>query len=331
MRFGRDASADAPLLHVAVSPDGRTTATVSCSGTVELWATSTGRPKGRLCDGSEGISSLAFAPGGKVLAIGGRGAPHFEKAEDQPGRVQLWELGTGTELRTFGTDSRATGIAYAPDGKVLASGGMDGKIRLWDALTGRELRCFGQHRRGVCAVAFAPDGKTLASAEVGGPFHIWDSATGKHLGGGTVPEEWWVSFLDFAPDGKKLVIGGLRAARLWDVAGGRFLEQRFERPVHLGGRFVAFSPDGRSLAAVGREGVVLWETATNLERFHCESAQLPLGRLTCLGFAPDGKTLIAGNMRGTALAWDISGAGSLDRPFPSRRGVLDLFAPGVSR
>src|SRR5438128_2441706 len=36
-------------------------------------------------------------------------------------------------------------IAFAPDGKVLASGGRDKLITLWEAATGRELRRFAGH------------------------------------------------------------------------------------------------------------------------------------------------------------------------------------------
>src|SRR5439155_15027417 len=38
-----------------------------------------------------------------------------------------------------------TGVAYAPDGKTIASASWDRTVRLWDAATGRELRALQGH------------------------------------------------------------------------------------------------------------------------------------------------------------------------------------------
>src|SRR5215813_9059102 len=54
-------------------------------------------------------------------------------------------------------------LAYAPDGKTLATGSKDGTVRLWDA-AGKERATLPGHERMVTALAFAPDGKTFATA-----------------------------------------------------------------------------------------------------------------------------------------------------------------------
>src|SRR5438552_1498321 len=57
-----------------------------------------------------------------------------------------------------------TTIAFAPDGKTLASGGWDETVRLWDVETGKELRRLEGHQQGmIAALTFAPDGKHLAT------------------------------------------------------------------------------------------------------------------------------------------------------------------------
>ena len=114
------------------------------------------------------------------------------------GGTSLWDLATGKE-RKLDTDHAAKGpeqnagtnsawmytgtwaVAFAPDGKTLATGGRDGLVKLWDVASGRHLLTLEQQYAGVAALAFSRDGRTVASATCYGAIRLWDVATGKDL------------------------------------------------------------------------------------------------------------------------------------------------------
>jgi WD40 repeat protein len=61
-------------------------------------------------------------------------------------------------------DEEVLGMAFSPDGKMLASaGGKDQKVRLWDVATGKLRATLIGHEGVVRSVAFSPDGKALPS------------------------------------------------------------------------------------------------------------------------------------------------------------------------
>lgn len=64
-------------------------------------------------------------------------------------------------------------VAFSPDGRWLASGGMDNVVRLWDAKSGKLVRALMGHTDVINDVAFSPDGRQLASASSDGTIKVW--------------------------------------------------------------------------------------------------------------------------------------------------------------
>src|SRR5437773_3535850 len=60
------------------------------------------------------------------------------------------------------------GVAFAPDGKTLATASADQSVRLWNVTTGEVRATLRGHTDYVGAVAFAPDGRTLATGSYDG-------------------------------------------------------------------------------------------------------------------------------------------------------------------
>ena len=85
----------------------------------------------------------------------------------------LWDVETGKQVRTLEGHKRTVlGVAFSPDGRLLASGAGE-KVILWDVETGKQARTLEGHTWTVIGVAFSPDGRLLASGSWDGTVILW--------------------------------------------------------------------------------------------------------------------------------------------------------------
>ena len=202
------------------------------------------------------------------------------------------------------------GVAFSPDGRLLATASDDKTARLWDPATGGHLRTLTGHAGKVYGVAFSPDGRLLASGSGDHTVRLWDPATARHLR--TLKgHAGAVLGVAFSPDGRLLASAGGgddKTVRLWDPATSKHLRTLTG---HAGAvRGVAFSPDGRLLASGGGDGTVrLWAPATGKH----SGTMTHSGResVHCVAFSPDGRLLASAGGDGWVRLWAPASGGHL--------------------
>jgi WD40 repeat protein len=275
-----DVNPTAPCLSgAALSRDGKTLAVGCMNHTVQLWDLATGKKLPPLTGLPGPAYTTCFGPDGRVLAT------------STGYRLQLWNLSTrkallaadagypfavspdgttlaipwghavqlrrtadGTLLPAGGHAAPVNNIAYAPDGKTVATSDSN-TVRLWDSASGKELQTMADP---VASLAFSPDGKRLAGCGLDGGKFIWDVAAGGRKPTILPRDPMWggVGTVAFAPDGRVLA-GRTQRVELWDLTTGTPLITRpRERLLCL-----AYAPDGKVLAAGSAEATDLGPTA----------------------------------------------------------------------
>ena len=89
--------------------------------------------------------------------------------------VRVWNLDTGTEVRTLRGHTRAV-RALQFDQMLLFTGAMDGTVRMWNWRAGECLRVLEGHTDGVISLNY--NGYLLASGSADSTIQVWNFRTG---------------------------------------------------------------------------------------------------------------------------------------------------------
>ncbi|MEM7066526.1 MAG: TIR domain-containing protein [Cyanobacteria bacterium P01_B01_bin.77] len=267
-------------------------------------------------------------------------------------------LDTIHEKHAFPTEHGFTsGVAYSPDGKIIATSSVtENKAVLWD-LQGNQLAELIGHQDNVFKVEFSPDGKTLATASADGLAKLWDLQGQEQVtfeGHGASVRD-----IAFSPNGQQFITASWdNTARIWNLQGELLQtlkghqEEIYSVSVSLDGqlivtgsddgqvkiwnfagknittfntdshiREVKFSPDGNFIAVAANpetnEGV---GSLWNLEGKPITQFKGHTNWVFAIDFSPDGNTVITSSSDRTTRLWSLQG-----KPLHELRGQERSF------
>jgi WD40 repeat protein len=305
--------------------------------------------------GTEGINSVAFSPGRRIMATGYADGdiPLWNVADPaRPGIVAILRSTAAAAGRPLAT---VTSVAFSPVGDILADTDENGDVQLWDVADPAHATQFGRALKELPAdyLAFSPDGQMLAIAEDSGAVKLWnvsDPAIPVPVGGTPAPSVTATSSeVAFSPDGQVLVTvhNGADYGRvtLWtitDPAHPVALSSRPSANPKAGANAigsVAFTPSGHLLAVSYDNGtIVLWNvTDPDGPVAFGKPLYPPQAVIPEIAISPDGDLLVSvaiTNLYSTVSLWNIADPA---RPVLVKHVVANdligncvAFAPGTS-
>jgi sugar lactone lactonase YvrE len=222
---------------------------------------------------------------------------------DKGRTIREWKLPASKQSGCEGR-SWFEGLAWSPDGRLLAASLEGQGIWMWEAATGKEL--WHAARNGV--IAFAPDGKTLVNGGWDQCLTFQDPITGK-VQSVLMDDKKITHAVAFSPDGSMLATSHQEnqvssqdcTICLRDPATGRV--RRTLKTHHFIPFSISFSADSKWLASSGIDGsVCVWEAATATEILRRAGHN---GWVRQVEFGPDGRTVLSASDDLTALLWSL--------------------------
>jgi WD40 repeat protein len=322
---------------LAFSADGhRLFVTSESLGTLQMWDVNANRQ----------MASLQLPLGPSAVVLGKDDHALFAASRKS---VHAWTLPDTEEKRVlFGHTAAVPGLAFSPDGRLLASASKDRTVKIWNPVTGERVKDLAGFKGEIQAVAFSPDSSALAMADWAGELRLLDLQTWR--ASDTIAHDlgnmiWTVAF---SPDQTWFAASSYgRGLQVWRVrgrgAGAAPPELGLEAPpktVVALGHITAFcfSPDGKRLAWVTRGDAETGYRVSLCDLQDLRTRSLPARPYgfvkATLAFTPDSRNVIFVSDQERLEVWDVGSPPQMAASYGteelvSGNGVIALSADGA--
>ena len=198
---------------------------------------------------------------------------------------------------TFSHPGTITGVAFTPDGKLLATSANE--VLMWDLSNTNPKGVTGPKTSRVRSLAFSPDGKVLAAGNWGETANLYDVSPAAFKDRAALKgHAYGAGCVAFNPQGKTMATGGDDGGVfIWDISGDTPQEAAVikagEGGVGVGVGALAYTPNGKILAvATANGGALTFYDVSGKEPQ--QVGQMKEKHNLALAISPNGKILARG-------------------------------------
>lgn len=190
--------------------------------------------------GNGRISEMAWSPDGVMLGIASSlGVWLYDTAQpDSPPRL-------------FEGQDGAASLAFNPNGRYIASGGVDGSVWIWDIELGEVVAQLEGHLYTISDLTFSADSSLLAAGDNSGVVRVWNTADWSEQV--ILAHDARIVDISFSADNRFLGIGGCDKAYIWRVDTGTLVKDTGTALINDSdcGTHIAFENSNRLIITFG--------------------------------------------------------------------------------